>query len=108
MNYEKYEMRHWKLFNILVRCIGFCFFAAGVFFVIWMVRLIIDPNLFYMDSRQKNIDYETYKIIGSFFSISSLLIGFFCMIVKPYYPKHIKEKMQNEKLMDSNDNQSKL
>jgi hypothetical protein len=92
MDYDKYEKYHWKLFNTLVRCIGFCFFVAGVFCVIWMVRLIIDPNLFYMDSRQKNIDYETFKIIGSFFSIASLLIGFFGMVVKLYYPKRIKDK----------------
>ena len=90
MNYKN-EVTYWKFFNIFVRFAGFVFFMGGTGIGIWGVTVILNPKQL---TVALNVDDFMFKVLISTFSLIFSLVGFFAMKLEPYYPKHIKERMQ--------------
>lgn len=93
MNY-KIEVKYWKLFNVTVRLFGFIFLLVGLGTGIWGIIVTLNPKALKL---VLNVDDFMFNLLIIFVFTVCTVIGFLAIKLEPYFPKHIKTRMQEEK-----------
>ena len=85
---NKIELIFWDFFNITIRITGYWFILASIIFIIFSIIQLMSPL--------ESIDI-TITLIGMILSLVCLIMGWFIIRAKKFYPKYLKDKNLTDK-----------
>ena len=93
MDKNNIEYHYWKIFNSLIRFIGFMFCVVGCIVGIYSILTIIYPKF---STTASTIDDIVLKLVFSAIPLIVAFLGFLITRSQPYFSNHIKKWMQQK------------